>query len=118
MANPYIQLNIDPQYINKQFVLKVFKENTPVIRCYFYLNNIPFSPPGDYDAFLSYADTEIEHSYTEIEGTISGNYCDFTITDDFFTDEGDFYTQIYIKSDSKQIVFAHGTTRVLNSLFD
>jgi len=118
MANPYIQLNIDPQYINKQFILKIFKDNTPLIRCFFYLNNLPYTPSDEFSVYLAYSDNEIVHDYEYMEGTITDNYCEFDIEDDFFEEEGDFYTQIYLKSDDKQIVFAHGTTRVLGSIFD
>jgi len=117
MAKPYIQLNLDPQNVNKYYDVRIFFEDTPVLKCYLYNNNLEFRPDSSWSAYLSYASNDIVHDFTTMEGTITDNYIEFDIEEDFFEEAGDYYSQIYLKTSTKQMVISCGMLRVQESLF-
>jgi len=117
MSKPYIFLKIDCEYVQQQFNIRIYLEDVPTLRFSLFNCGIPFTPSSEYTANLAYSINEITHDFTTMTGTITGDYCEFEIPDDFFDATGDYYCQIYLTSDTKQITIGHGMIRVLESLF-
>ena len=112
MSSPAITVYLDYQFPTDKFSFRIYKQDTPVIRCWLTVNRIKFQPTSDNSCLLAYATTGFETNSAPITitGTVSTteNYIDFVIPDTITN--GDYFSQIVLRNNvtSKQWVWGDG----------
>jgi hypothetical protein len=119
MSSPVVRLCLDYQFPTDKFTVVVHSKDTPVIRCWFEVNEEKFQPTSDYTAYLAYTSGfETNTSPIVITGVISTNEnrADFTLPDSIIN--GDYYAQIalYDVTNAKQYVFGDGKISIKRTM--
>jgi len=119
MSKPRFEIKCDPQHVRRHFNAYIHVVDTPVLRCYLYLNGKQWVPPTGWVGKLGFFEDLDSTTMTIVNSdTASGeNYFDFNFASAQITTYGDYDCQILALSEGtgEQQIFADGKLHILQS---